>query len=125
MFGDQFTNFSVNTVRSLYIYVAYIPNMAMEIKIINGKQYEYDVPMVWDTDHMKKHKVSRYIVKIVDGIPIRVREIVAGKGIYEIGHLELVWSLMPDIIENLKKTFPDDHMKMLALPSTGSYIHFP
>ena len=50
--------------------------MTSEIKTINGKQYEY--------------KVSRYIGKIVDGKPARIREIVAVKGIYEIGHLELI-----------------------------------
>ena len=50
--------------------------------------------MVWDPDHRKRYKVSRYIGKIVDGKPTRIREIVAVKGIYEIGHLELAWSPM-------------------------------
>ena len=42
--------------------------MTREIKTINGKQYAYEV--------------SRYIRKIVDGKPTRIREIVAVKGIY-------------------------------------------
>lgn len=74
---------------------------------------------------MKTSRGSRYIRKIVNGKPIRVREIVAVKGIYEIGHLELVWSLMPDIIENLRKTFPDDHMKILALALNRVIYPFP
>ena len=88
--------------------------MTKEIKKINGKQYEYEVSMVWDSEHKKRHKVSRYVGKIVDGKPVRVREIVAVKGIYEIGHIELIWSLMSDLIEMLRKTFPDDYMKMIA-----------
>ena len=89
--------------------------MTREIKTINGKQYAYEVSMVWDPDHKKRHKTSRYLGKIVDGKPTRVREIVAVKGIYEIGHLELVWPLMSDLIGTLRKTFPDDHMRMLSL----------
>ncbi len=89
--------------------------MTREIKTINGKQYAYEVSMVWDPDHRKRHKVSRYIGKIVDGKPTRIREIVAVKGIYEIGHLELIWSLMSDVIGTIRKTFPDDHMRILAL----------
>ena len=46
----------------------------------------------------------------MDGKPTRIREIVAVKGIYEIGHLELIWSLMPDVIGTIRKTFPDDRM---------------
>ena len=30
--------------------------------------------MVWDPDHRKRHKVSRYIGKIVDGKPTRIRD---------------------------------------------------
>ena len=93
----------------------YIPNMTREIKTINGKQYEYEVSMVWGPDHRKRHKVSRYIGKIVDGKPTRIREIVSVKGIYEIGHLELIWSLMSDVIGTIRKTFPDDHMRILSL----------
>ncbi|MGP6207081.1 hypothetical protein ACNF42_03485 [Cuniculiplasma sp. SKW3] len=89
--------------------------MTRKINTINGKEYEYDVSMVWDPDHRKRHKVSRYIGKIVNGKPVRVREFVSLKGIYEIGHLELAWSLMSDVIRTLRKTFPDDHMKILAL----------
>jgi hypothetical protein len=37
------------------------------------------------------------------------------KGVYEIGHLELAWPLMFDVLGTLRKTFPDDHMRMLAL----------
>ena len=64
--------------------------MIREIKTINGKQYEYEVSMVRGPDHGKRRKVSRYIGKIVDGKPTRISEIVAVKGIYEIGHLELI-----------------------------------
>ena len=92
--------------------------MTREIKTINGKQYAYDVSMVWDPDHRRRHKVSKYVGKIIDDDvknPRKVREIIAVKGIYEIGHLELAWSLMPDLVGTLRKTFPDDHMRMLAL----------
>ncbi len=91
--------------------------MTREIKTINGKQYAYDVSMVWDSDHKKRHKVSKYVGKIIDDDmenPKRVREIVAIRGIYEIGHLELVWSLMEDIISPLRREFPDDLMKIIA-----------
>ena len=89
--------------------------MTREVKTINGKQYAYEVSMVWDPDHKKRHKTSRYLGKIVDGKTARVRDMAAVKGVYEIGHLELVWSLMSDVIGTLRKTFPDDHMRMLAL----------
>ena len=92
--------------------------MTKEIKRIGRYDYVYDSSMVWDADHKKRHKVSKYIGKAIDGDtenPKRIREIVTVKGVYEIGHLELAWSLMPDITETLRKTFPDDHMKILAL----------
>ena len=92
-------------------------NMTREIKSINGKQYAYDVSMVWDSDHRKRHKVSRYVGKIIDGDrenPRKVREIVAIRGVYEIGHLELVWSQMEDVISTLRDEFPDDLMKIIA-----------
>ena len=92
-------------------------NMTREIKTINGKQYAYDVSMVWTSDHTKRHKVSRYIGKIIDGDmenPRKVREIVAIRGVYEIGHLELVWSQMDDVISVLRDEFPDDLMKIIA-----------
>ena len=89
--------------------------MTKEIKKINGKEYAYEVSMVWDLDHKKRHKTSRYLGKVVNGKTTRIREIVAVKGVYEIGHLELVWSLMSDLIETLRKTFPDDQKRILAL----------
>jgi hypothetical protein len=89
--------------------------MTREIKVNYLKHYEYDVSMVWDPDHRKRHKVSRYIGKIVDGKPTRIREIVVINGIYEIGHLELIWSLMSYVIRIIRKTFPDDHMRVLSL----------
>ena len=89
--------------------------MTREIRTINGKRYEYDVLMVWDPDHRKRHKISRYLGRIVDEKPTRIREIFTVKGVYEIGHLELAWSFMPDITETIRKTFPDDHMRILAL----------
>ena len=91
--------------------------MTREIKTINGKKYAYEVSMVWDSEHRKRHKASRYMGKIInDDIenPKKVREIVAIRGIYEIGNLELVWSQMEDIIPALRNEFPDDLMKILA-----------
>ena len=73
---------------------------------------------MWDTDHKRRHRVSKYIGKAIDGDtenPKRIREIVAVKGIYEIGHLELIWSLMSDVIRTLRKTFSDNHMRIIAL----------
>lgn len=89
--------------------------MTREIKVINGKEYEYEVSMVWDAERKKRHKVSRYVGKIVDGKPVRIRDAVAVKGVYEIGHLELIWKLIPDIIASLRKEFPDDFMRIMAL----------
>ena len=102
----------------MHLCVPYIPNMTKEIKRIGRYDYVYDSSMVWDADHKRRHKVSKYIGKAIDGDtenPKRIREIVTVNGVYEIGHLELAWSLMPDITETLRKTFPDDHMKILAL----------
>ena len=59
----------------------------------------------------------RYVGKIIDGDrenPGKVREIVAIRGIYEIGHLELAWSQMEDVISALRNEFPDDLMKIIA-----------
>ena len=39
--------------------------------------------------------------------PKRVREIVSIHGIYEIGHLELVFSLMKDVLSLLREEYPD------------------
>ncbi len=92
-------------------------NIAREKKIIDGRQYAYDVSMVWDADHRRRHKVSRYVGKIIDGDrenPGKVRETVAIRGIYEIGHLELAWSQMEDVISALRNEFPDDLMKIIA-----------
>ena len=79
-------------------------------------------------DHKRRHKVSKYLGKAINGYtknPRRIREIVAVKGIYEKSHLELAQSLMPDMIGTLRKTFPDDHIRMFALPLTGLYIQCP
>ena len=92
--------------------------MTREIKTFNGKQYAYDVSMVWDSDHKKRHKTSKYVGKIIDNDvnnPRKVREIVAIRGVHEIGHLELVWSLMEDVISPLRSQFPEDLMKILAM----------
>ena len=89
--------------------------MTREIKVINGKEYEYEVSMIWDAGHRKRHKVSRYVGKIVDGKTVRIRDVVAVKGVYEIGHLELIWKIIPDIIASLRKEFPDDFMRKMAL----------
>ena len=91
--------------------------MTREVKTVNGKKYAYDVSMVWDSDHKKRHKTSKYVGKIIgDDLnnPRKVREIVTIRGIYEIGHLELVWALMDDVISALRSEYPDDLMKMLA-----------
>lgn len=73
--------------------------------------------MVWDSEHMKRHKVSRYVGKVIDGDinnPRKVRDIVSIHGIYEIDHLELVWSLMDDVLSSLREEYPDDFMKIVA-----------
>ena len=75
--------------------------------------------MVWDSDHNKRHKASKYLGKIInDDVenPRKVREIVVIHGVYEIGRLELVWSQMNDVISALRNEFPNDLMKILAFP---------
>lgn len=62
--------------------------------------------MVWDADHRKRHKVSQYLGK--------VRDIVSIRGIYETGHIELVWSLMEDVISMLREEYPSDLTKIIA-----------
>ena len=71
--------------------------------------------MVWDPYRRKRHKTFGFLEKIVDRKTARIRDIVAVKGAYEIAHLELAWSLMFDVIGTMRKTFPDDHMRMLDL----------
>ena len=91
--------------------------MTREIKPIGKYEYVYESSMVWDSEHKKRHKVSRYVGKVINGDrenPKRVREIVAVRGIYEIGHIELAWSLMDDVIAALREEYPDDLMKILA-----------
>ena len=99
--------------------------MTREIKPIGGYEYVYESSMVWDSEHKKRHKVSRYVGKVIDGDrenPKRVREIVAIRGIYEIGHIELAWSVMDDVISALREEYPDDIMKILAF-SFNRLIH--
>ena len=91
--------------------------MTKEIKPIGKYEYVYESSMVWDSDHKKRHKVSKYVGKVINGDkenPKRVRDIVAVRGIYEIGHIELAWSLMDDVISALRGEYPDDLMKILA-----------
>lgn len=91
--------------------------MTREIKPIGKYEYVYESSMVWDSEHKKRHKVSRYVGKVINGDkenPKRVREIVAVRGIYEIGHIELAWSVMDDVISALRGEYPDDLMKILA-----------
>ena len=90
-------------------------NMTKEIKLINGKMYEYNVSMAWDANHSRRHKKSMYVGKMVDGKAVRIRDVVAVKGIYEIGHLELVWKVMPDLLDMVRKAFPEDYLKIVAL----------
>ncbi len=80
--------------------------MTKEIKPVGGHEYVYESSMVWDSEHKKRHKVSIYIEKVIDSDrenPKRVREIVAIRGIYEIGHIELAWSVMDDVISALRE----------------------
>ncbi|MHB8395584.1 MAG: transposase [Thermoplasmataceae archaeon] len=91
--------------------------MTREIKPIGKYEYVYESSMVWDPEHKKRHKVSKYVGKVINGDkenPKRVREIVAVRGIYEIGHIELAWFLMDDVISALREEYPDDLMKILA-----------
>ncbi|EQD62694.1 hypothetical protein B1A_09442 [mine drainage metagenome] len=80
--------------------------MTREIKKVGKYDYVYESSMSLDSDHRKRHKVSRYVGKVVNGDvdnPKRVRDIVAIRGIYEIGHLELAWSVMDDITPALRE----------------------
>ena len=52
--------------------------MTKEIKTINGKKYAYEVSMVWDPDHNKRHRASKYLGKIINDDarnPRKVREL--------------------------------------------------
>ena len=89
--------------------------MTREIKSIGKYQYVYESSMVWDHNHEKRHKVSKYVGKMVDGKPVKIREAVSVKGVYEIGHIELVYSLMQDVLSLLRKEFPDDHDAITAM----------
>ncbi|MHB1622733.1 MAG: hypothetical protein ACYCR9_05900, partial [Cuniculiplasma sp.] len=91
--------------------------MTREIKPIGGYEYVYESSMVWDSEHKKRHKVSKYMGKVMDGDrdnPKRVRDMVSIRGIYEIGHIELAWSVMDDVISALREEYPDDLMKIIA-----------
>ena len=41
--------------------------MTREIKPIGGYEYVYESSMVWDSEHKKRHKVSKYMGKVMDG----------------------------------------------------------
>ncbi len=88
--------------------------MTREIKKVGKYEYVYESSMVWDAAHRKKHKVSRYVGKMINGDTKRVRDIVSVKGVYEIGHIELAWSLMDDVISSLRGQFPGDLMRIMA-----------
>ncbi|WP_298275977.1 transposase [Ferroplasma sp.] len=91
--------------------------MTREIKKVGKYNYVYESSMVWDSEHSKRHKVSKYVGKVINGDinnPKKVREIVSIHGIYEIGHLELVFSLMKDVLSPLREEYPDDYMKIVA-----------
>ena len=91
--------------------------MTREIKTIGKYDYVYESPMEWDPDPKKWHKISKYVGKVINGDkenPMKVREIVAIRGIYEIGHIELAWSLVDDVISLLRKEYPEYFMKILA-----------
>ena len=95
----------------------FITNMTREVKKIGKYHYVYESSMVCDPDHKKGHKVSRYVGKVINGDkghPMKVREIIAIRGIYEIGHIELAWTLMDDVISILRNEYPEDFMKILA-----------
>lgn len=71
-------------------------NMTKEIKRIGSYDNVYESSMIWDPDHKKRPKASKYMGKIVNGDmdnPKRVRNIVSIRDIYEIGNLEPVWSV--------------------------------
>ncbi len=61
--------------------------MTREIKKVGKYEYVYESSMVWDADHRKKHKVSRYVGEMINGDTKRVRDIVSVKDVYEIGHI--------------------------------------
>ena len=63
---------SYNPKTLILLCVPYILNMTREIKTIGGKEYAYEVSMVWDLDHKKRHKTSKYLGKIVDGKATRI-----------------------------------------------------
>ena len=41
--------------------------MTREIKTIGKYDYVYESSMVWDPDHKKRHKVSKYVGKVING----------------------------------------------------------
>ena len=88
----------------------------LEAKSLNGNYYLYHSTTKYDRDSRKSRKVSEYIGRITQhGV---IDRSVKHRSVYEYGNSELIRSLTGDLMNLLKKHFPDSWNDIYALAVT-------
>lgn len=88
-------------------------NIPLEVKILNGNYYLYhSTSRYYRTRHGPK-KVSEYIGRITEKGVMKFHHV--ERAVYEYGNSPLVYSLSGEIIQALRKHFPDAWESLYAL----------
>lgn len=87
----------------------------IEIKEDRGRYYAYEYKCTWDKEKKTPVRKSKYL-GVVKQTGIHTPHEVKLNGIYEYGHIEFIWNLLEknNILQSLKKIFPDDWKILLV-----------
>ena len=85
----------------------------LEPKLLNGNYYLYGATTRYDRSRKNSRKVSKYIGRITENGVVEAHH--SKRSIYEYGNSQLVYSLSHDLIERLRKHFPDAWESVYAL----------
>lgn len=85
----------------------------LEVKLLNGNYYLYHSTSRYDRETHSARKVSEYIGRITQRGVTEHHD--TGRTVYEYGNSQLIHSLSSDILDLLRKHFPDRWESMYAL----------
>ncbi len=87
----------------------------IEVKRNGNNYYAYRVSSVYDPEKKRARKVSgEYLGKITrNGLEPKKKAVL--RSVFEYGNARLLWELMQDIIQGLRKYFPDSWKEIVAL----------
>lgn len=88
----------------------------LEVKRIENRYYLYMSTSRWDKGLKRRKKLSRYIGRITEGGVVEAdRTKHNARSIYEYGDSKLVASMIEELVEPLRRAFPEDYREIIAM----------